>query len=78
MRLSDLSAMTEAECNEALGLLVGEAKAHGKRSRVIDAKVRELELRYAMTTVEMKRRFAAGDLKDTADIARWSVLTSNR
>lgn len=43
------------------------------RERVQKA-LREFEVRYEMTTAEMLARKAAGDWRDTAEMARWAVL----
>lgn len=41
----------------------------------IEAKLRVFEHRYEMSTSEMRSRFKAGELKDTAEISQWLILS---
>lgn len=79
VKLKDLANMPEGEQNEALTDLVRAAKApRNGQAQVLDRRIREFEVRYEMSTDEMLDHFARGDIKDTADIAEWSILARAR
>jgi hypothetical protein len=42
--------------------------------KAIDDRIRELEVRYEMSSEEMRAGFKAGTVRDTADISRWLIL----
>lgn len=72
VRLSDLAHMPKADADKALGELV--TSASGRRNgqaAALDARIRQFELQYEVTSDEMRERLATGELKETADIASW-------
>lgn len=73
--LSDLAKMTRAEKDAALAELVRAAKSpRNGQSKALEGRIRALEIRYEMTSDEMRRRFANGRMSDTADISLWLIL----
>ena len=77
---ASLSKMSKTAKGRALDKLVHAAqrgKPNGGLSS-IEAEIRAFETRYEMTSAEMRERFRAGMLNDTADIARWLLLVSAR
>lgn len=64
LRLTDLAAMTEQERTRALAALSTQPSPVGRR-------IRRYELRYEMSSAEMRRRVAEGQMKETADVAAW-------
>ena len=78
-RLSDLAAMTPAEQEVALDVLVAATRAsNGTGSAVLNARIRRFEERYEMPSDEMLRRLASGTLEETAEIAEWLFLLDAR
>ncbi len=69
--LSDLAKMSKQARDKALGELVRAAKTNEGGSPEIRNRIRAFEIRYEMTSAEMRRRFADGRISDTADISRW-------
>jgi hypothetical protein len=41
----------------------------------VEAKLRAFEHRYEMSTETMRAKFKTGELKDTADISQWLILS---
>ena len=79
IRLSTLFALPAAERARAIDAL-GE-RANGKPNgqlAALDAEIGELEIRYEMTSEEMRAGFEAGKVRDTADIAGWLMLLRAR
>lgn len=42
---------------------------------VVEAKLRAFEARYEMSTETMRIKFRLGELKDTAEISQWLILS---
>ncbi|HEX5724436.1 MAG TPA: hypothetical protein VFX98_03170 [Longimicrobiaceae bacterium] len=75
IRLNDLADMDETEREEALSSLVEAAKTNGAAGRaVLNARIRRFEERYEISSDEMLRRLASGEMKETAEIAKWLFL----
>ncbi len=73
--LSELAKLPKTEKKAALADLARAAKEpRNGQARELDGQIRDLEIRYEMTSEEMRRRFADGLLSDTADISLWLVL----
>ena len=64
IRLADLASMTDLERSEALARVTSEASP-------VERRLRRYELRYEISTAEMRRRVASGTMKETAEIAEW-------
>lgn len=56
---------------------VSKKPPNGQLSAV-EAKLRAFEHRYEMSTTEMRAKFKAGELMDTADISQWLILAKVR
>jgi hypothetical protein len=79
MKLGQLSKMQEGERGRALGELVRAAKAKPNgQMREIDGRIRAFEIRYEMTSTEMRERFRRSELADTAEVAQWLMLVRLR
>lgn len=53
------------------------AQPNGQRA-ALDGRIRQLELRYEMTSEEMLGRLARGEIRETAEIADWLFLIETR
>ncbi len=74
IRFRDYRRMDAAEKAEALrGLAVSAQGLPSGELTLIDARIRAFETQYEMTSDEMRARVAAGQLPETADIARWLI-----
>ncbi len=73
LRLASLSAMADDDKLRALDAL----KANGVPES-LDAAITALEARYEMSSSTMLAKWKRGELRDTADFARWLVLLRAR
>jgi hypothetical protein len=64
LRLSEFATMTEQERAETLENLASQSSPASRR-------IRRFEIRYEMSSMEMRRKVASGEMKETADIAAW-------
>jgi hypothetical protein len=79
VKLSDLANMPVVDSNRVLGELVRSAKSRRNgQSAVLDARISDYELRYEMSSGDMRRRLKDGTLRETADIARWLMTLAAR
>jgi hypothetical protein len=79
VRLSELSRMSDPERERTLDDLVRRAKGKPNgQLKMLDAEIRSFEIRYEMSSVEMRAKFGRGEVADTADIARWLILLRAR
>ena len=77
--LKALSEMPVQEREKALSALVQRAKLpRNGQTAGLDARIREFEVRFEMTSAELHERLRAGDLKETAEIAKWLFLLEAR
>lgn len=74
LSLAKFGAMSAAERAVALDELASSAP-NGVH---LDAEIRELEVRYEMTSATMLACWRRGELRDTADMSAWLVLLSAR
>jgi deoxyribose-phosphate aldolase len=79
IKLSRLSDMSDSDRKDALTALVDAArvKTNGGVS-ALNARVKKFELRYEMSSEELKRKCAEGKIKETAEIAKWLFLLNTR
>lgn len=79
VKLSELANMPIADADRMLGELVRSARAsrNGQRA-VLDARIREFEIRYEMSSGDMRQRLCDGRLEETAEIARWLMALGAR
>lgn len=75
MKLQDLKAMSPKQREAAIANLARASMgpANGQMGP-LHARLRELEVRYEMSTQEMLALARKGELRDTADFSRWKVL----
>jgi hypothetical protein len=79
IRLSELFRMRPEERERTVGALAERAKGKPNgQVRVLDAEIGEFEIRYQMSSVDMRGAFARGEVTDTADIAKWLILLRAR
>lgn len=70
--LSDLSKMTEHEYEAHLGRVVGEARDPAARHNpALEARIRAFEVRYEMTSAQLRRGLRDDTIRETAEIAEW-------
>ncbi|MBI3071424.1 MAG: hypothetical protein HYY84_04770 [Deltaproteobacteria bacterium] len=71
--------MPEPTRNVCLDKLVSRATAtpNGQLAE-LDARIREFEARYEMTSAKMRAAFKKGAIADTSDIAKWLLLLDIR
>lgn len=76
MKLHDYARMKPAKQDEFRKEWVSASKKppNGQLTAV-EAKLRAFEHRYEMSTETMRAKFRAGELKDTADISQWLILS---
>ena len=74
IRLSEFRRMNEAEKNAALReLAIGSHSGANGELTLIDARIRAFELRYELTSDQMRSRVAEGLLHETSEIASWLI-----
>lgn len=76
VKLSHLSRMTPDEREETIQELLSASPEMARSN--LSARIREYELRHAMSTERMLKRWRRGEIEDTAEIARWLFLASAR
>ncbi len=79
IKLKALYEMSAQEREKTLSELVKGANLprNGHPSR-LDARIREFEVRFEMTSAELHERLRAGVLEETAEIAKWLFLLDAR
>lgn len=79
VKLSDLAKMPQSDSDQILSDLVSSAKArrNGQRA-ILDARIRDFEIRYEMTSETLHERLRSGACHETAEIARWLMLLAAR
>ncbi|CAN5659551.1 hypothetical protein BH23GEM5_BH23GEM5_05370 [soil metagenome] len=78
VRLSDLSNMDTGQRARVLDALVKATREGAADYSVLNARIRKLEMRYEMSSGEMRKRVQKGSMKETAEIARWLLLLEAR
>lgn len=79
IRLSELFRMRPEERERTMGALAERAKGKPNgQMKALDAEIGELEIRYQMSSADMRAAFARGEITDTADIAKWLILLRAR
>lgn len=75
IRSADLAALPPDEKKKALAALTNPSQEEKARTRaVLQARVRQFETRYEMTSEEMIDGLARGEVRDTAEINQWMNL----
>jgi hypothetical protein len=71
--------MPPGERERALDDLVHKAKGKPNgQLKSLDAEIRGFEIRYEMSSDEMRAAFGRGEVRDTADVAKWLILLRAR
>jgi hypothetical protein len=79
VRLSDLARMAPGERSGVLMALTAEAHAETTGGRqVLGSRIKEYEVRYELSSADLRRRLAAGEQRETAEIADWLFLLDAR
>ena len=79
LRSAELSKLPPEERERQLAELVHRAKApRNGQAKDLEARIRAFEIRYEMTSKDMRERFARGEVADTADISEWLILLDAR
>lgn len=67
--------MTAEDRTKALTALTDAARRDGAEMHsILEARVRQFEMRYTLTSTEMLRALTDGRLSETPDIAEWLFL----
>src|SRR5438034_11476272 len=79
VKLSDLANMPVEDSDRVLAELVASAKSarNGQRA-MLDARIRAFEQQYERSSATMREQLRKGELRETADIARWLLLLAAR
>jgi hypothetical protein len=79
MELRKYSMLSQGERDAVVEELGRKAVAPRNGQAVgIEARVAAFEAQYGMTSDEMRRRFASGEIGDTADTSSWLMLLRSR
>jgi hypothetical protein len=78
IKLSELSSLTGKDQKRAMTELVNAARMKNGGIALLDARLRKFELRYEMSSEELKKKCAEGKVKETAEIAKWLFLLDTR
>jgi hypothetical protein len=75
VKSSDLANMSEPERGQVLGALVNAALHETEAGdALLRERIREFELRYEMSSDEMRAEYSQGKVRETAEIAQWLFL----
>lgn len=75
MKLRTLAKMSPTDGANALAEIVEASRApRNGQMAWADERIAAFEKRYGMSTSEMKARFKAGTIEDTADVAQWLII----
>jgi hypothetical protein len=78
-RFSDLARMSPEDQSAVLVAVARRASAPVSGARVVlDSRIRDYEIRYEMTSAELRARLAAGGQRETTEIADWLFLLDAR
>lgn len=79
LTLSELRALSPAEKAARIAAFTGEPNAplNGELTE-LSGRISDFERRYEMSSETMRSRLRRGELKETADIGRWSMLVDLR
>lgn len=79
LRLSDWGQMSPAEQEKQLEALTeASSEQEGAPLAVLNARIKRYEMRYEMTSEELKQRLRSGTQAETAEIAHWLFLLDMR
>ena len=79
IRTSELTTMTTSEQLAVLSRLAKEARSPSYEAlTALEARIRAFELRYEMSSADLKAKLGSGAIKETAEIAEWLFLLDSR
>lgn len=79
LNMSDLRRLGKKERDESLSALARSARTNGEAGAAMtQSKIREFEIRYEMTSVELLKGLEDETVRETADVAEWLFLLSSR
>ena len=79
IKLNALAALSEREREQVLTELIQSARLpRTGQASALDARIREYEVRFEMTSEELHQQLRAGRLRETAEIAQWLFLLGAR
>ncbi len=79
VRLSDLHNMNAAEREKVLSALVEATRdSRPVAQSVLNAQIREYELRYEKSSAQFLAEWGEGKIEETAEIAQWLLLLESR
>jgi hypothetical protein len=79
IRLKSYFAMSAPEREETLQSFLRAASVpRNGQTSLLDARIREFEVRFEMTSAELHQRLRDGSQRETAEIAKWLFLLEAR
>ncbi len=79
IKLNALAALSEGEREQILAKLIHGARLpRNGQASALDARIRDYEIRFEMTSEELHQELRAGRLRETAEIAHWLFLLGAR
>jgi RNAse (barnase) inhibitor barstar len=70
--LAELKSLSTEQKRAKLDALADSAKS--TNANPLEAEIKDFEEKHGMTSQEMKRRVAVGELKETPEISEWQYL----
>ena len=78
VKLADLATMSrDDQERELAGLTRAAATRNGQRA-VLDSRIRRFELRYEMSSSQLRQGLQSGAVRETAEIAEWLFWVETR
>lgn len=77
LRLSDLALLSDSERERQLELFLSkrhDAESQRQSRQELSENIREYEQRYEVSTAEMRRMVASGQMQETAAICSWLMV----
>jgi len=79
LKLADYAALNDEEAEEVLAELENAVMApRNGQLAIMNARIRDFETRYEMSSAQMLERLRAGAMKETAEIVKWLNLLDAR
>ena len=78
IKLADLANMSRDDQERELAALTrAAAKRNGQRA-VLDSRIRRFELRYELSSTQLRHALQSGAMRETAEIAEWLFWIDTR
>jgi len=78
VKLADLANMSRGHQERELAGLTRAATARAGQGAVLDSRIRRFELRYEMSSSQLRQGLASGAIRETAEIAEWLFWVETR